>query len=113
MEWALSDIAVLEAQLAEVQRLLTAAEKDKAALAGGKTIDEFQATVLKLEEENHRLRQRLVRAEMANVRLAIEQEAELKEEREKTQRIILPYLEIILKARQKATNKSWWRRLRW
>ena len=95
---ARTDIRDLERQVSIARVLLWAAERDKEVLQV-----QFRATKLKLEEENQRLR--------ANVLLAIEQEDELREDREKTQRNLLSRLDTILQARQKAKSKSWWRRL--
>ena len=103
-------VAYREADLAEAQGLLTAVEKETAALAAGKTLNDFYNEIKEMKKENYQLEEQLARYEDAILRIIAENEAELKVEREQSQRLEAQ-LEVLQQGQQKPKNKSWQRRL--
>ena len=106
------ELTIREAQLAEARGLLKAAEKDKAELAAGATLNKFWIEAKEMEEENPHLKEQLARVECATIRLRFDNEAELKAEREQRQRLEAQ-LAALQAGQQKPKAKSWRRRLGW
>ena len=105
-----SIVANCEAQLTEEQRLLSAVEKEKAALAGGTRLNDFYIEMKEMKEENCQLKEQLATVEDATLQLIVDNESELEDEREERQRLEAQ-LEVLQQGQQKPKNKSWQRRL--
>ena len=99
-----------EAELAEAQGLLTAVEKETAELAGGKTLNDFYIEIKEMKEENYQLKEQLARVEDETLRIIVDNEAELKAEREERQHLEAR-LAVLQQVQQQPKNESWWRRL--